>query len=158
MRKVWFAPLLLALLAALSASAEAAPTAGVALERYRLALEDRRLSLDDQGVAFETLSGEKLLSYNVDGLFNPASVVKLATSEVALERLGPDFRFSTAFFTNGGVDTVNGELYGDLIILGSGDPSMTTENAFHIARELRSRGIRRIKRNIVVKGPYYFTY
>lgn len=158
MRKVLFAPLLLVLFSALAASAEAAPTAEIALERYRIALEERRLKLDDQGVAFETLDGEKLLSYNVDCQFNPASVVKLATSEVALDRLGHTYRFTTGFFTNGALDSSTGELYGDLVIVGSGDPSFTTENAFHIAKELRARGIRRIKGNIVVKGPLYCNY
>ena len=119
------------------------------------ALEERRLSIDDQGVAFATLDGTPLLSYNVDCFFNPASVVKLATSEVALERLGPDYQFPTAFFTNGGLNPTTGELFGDLIILGTGDPSFTTESVFYIARELRMRGIRRIKGNLVVKGQLY---
>ena len=39
-----------------------------------------------------------------------------------------------------------------------GDPSMTTEHAFYVARELRARGIRRITGNLIVKGPYYCNY
>ena len=157
-RRILFAPLLLVVFAALGATASAAPTGEVALERYRVALEERRLSIDNQGVAFTTIDGTPLLSYNVDCFFNPASVVKLATSEVALDRLGPDYQFPTAFFTNGGLDLTTGELYGDLIVVGSGDPSFTTESVFYIARELRARGIRRVKGNIVVKGQLYSNY
>ena len=157
-RRILFAPLFLFVFAALGATASAAPSADVALERYRLALAERRLDIDSQGIMFETLGGEQLLSYNVDCFFNPASVVKLATSEVALERLGPSFQFPTAFFTNGGLDVTTGELYGDLVVVGSGDPSFTTESAFYIARELRARGIRRVKGNLVVKGQLYSNY
>jgi D-alanyl-D-alanine carboxypeptidase/D-alanyl-D-alanine-endopeptidase (penicillin-binding protein 4) len=150
--------LLFTVMLTLSASVDAAPTAEIALDRYRLALEDARLDLDRQGVLFETLDGKPLLAYNVDCPFNPASVVKLATSDVALARLGPNHRFGTAFYTNGALDSVSGTLVGDLIVVGSGDPSVTTEHAFHVARELRARGIRIITGNVVVKGPLYCNY
>jgi D-alanyl-D-alanine carboxypeptidase/D-alanyl-D-alanine-endopeptidase (penicillin-binding protein 4) len=157
MRKALFAPLLVALFAVLATTADAAP-ADVALERYRSALEARRIGLDDQGIYFETLAGEPLLAYNVDCFFNPASVVKLATSEVALARLGPDYRFTTGFFTNGALDVESGDLVGALVLVGAGDPSFTTESAFYAARELRARGIRHVTGNIVVKGPLYCNY
>ena len=149
---------LLFIVCAGGAAAEAAPTAEVALDRYRTALVDAKLDLDRQGVLFETLDGRPLLAHNVDCLFNPASVVKLATSEVALMRFGPDHRFATSFYTNGALDAVNGTLVGDLVVVGSGDPSMTTDHAFYVARELRARGIRHITGNLIVKGPYYCNY
>ncbi len=142
----------------LTPTVSAAPSAELALDRYRFALESYRLDLDRQGVLFETLDGERLLSYNVDCPFNPASVVKLATSDVAMSKLGSGFRFATAFFTNGGLDVENGTIVGDLIVLGSGDPSLTTEHAFYIAHELRRRGIRHVTGSLVVKGPLYCNF
>src|SRR6185369_4255782 len=136
--------------AACAVAAEAAPTADAALDQYKTALASYNLDLDRQGVLFETLDGQPLLSYNVDCPFNPASVVKLATSDVALASLGPNYRFSTAFFTDGTVDFENGTLTGDLVVLGSGDPSLLTEHAFYVARELRARGIRHVTGNVVV--------
>lgn len=150
--------LVAALLAMCPARAAAAPTPIAALDLYRLALEDNGLDMDQQGVLFETLDGEKLLAYNVDCPFNPASVVKLATSIVAVERLGPDYRFGTAFYTNGRLDPATATLLGDLVVVGAGDPMFTTENGFLIARELRARGISRVSGNLVVKGPLYSNF
>src|SRR5580765_3586289 len=107
------------LVVGLAFPATAAPTPDLALVRYRDALEGMRMDLDRQGVLFQTLDGETLLSYNVDCPFNPASVVKLATSDVALARLGPSFWFTTSFYATGGLDTVNETLVGDLVVLGS---------------------------------------
>ena len=120
--------LAVALVATAAVPASAAPTSLAALDLYRLALEENRLDLDRQGVLFETLDGEKLLSYNVDCPFNPASVVKLATSVVAIERLGVDYRYGTGFYTNGRFSPETGELVGDLVVVGAADPMMTTEN------------------------------
>jgi D-alanyl-D-alanine carboxypeptidase/D-alanyl-D-alanine-endopeptidase (penicillin-binding protein 4) len=150
--------ILVAVLFASVATAAAAPSPEIALDRYRSALEDLRLDLDRQGVFFQTLDGETLLAHNVDCPFNPASVVKLATSDVALSKLGATYRFPTAFFTNGGLDVENGTLVGDLVVLGSGDPSLTTEALFYVARELRGRGVRHVTGNVVVKGPFYCNY
>ena len=82
-------------LLAAAASAEAAPTAEAALERYQAALDRVRLAAGDQGVYVETLAGRPLVAHNADAPFNPASVVKLATTEVARRNLGPDFRYTT---------------------------------------------------------------
>jgi len=139
-------------------AAVAAPNSAVALELYRQALEESRLDMDRQGVLFETLDGEKLLSYNVDCPFNPASVVKLATSVVAIDKLGVDYRYGTGFYTNGRFSPDTGELVGDLVVVGAADPMMTTENAFLIAKELRSRGVTRITGNLLVTGPLYMNF
>ena len=150
--------LAVALVAMAAVPASAAPTSLAALDLYRLALEENRLDLDRQGVLFETLDGEKLLSYNVDCPFNPASVVKLATSVVAIERLGVDYRYGTGFYTNGRFSPETGELVGDLVVVGAADPMMTTENVFLVAKELRSRGVTRVTGNLVVKGPLYLNF
>ncbi|PSQ92234.1 MAG: D-alanyl-D-alanine carboxypeptidase/D-alanyl-D-alanine-endopeptidase [Bacteroidetes bacterium SW_4_67_19] len=54
--------------------------------------------------------------------FVPASNVKLYTAAAALDQLGPDYRFTTRLYRQGPV--VNDTLRGDLIVRGSGDPTI----------------------------------
>jgi len=70
----------------------------------------------------DAVTGEVLESLNQDLLLCPASIWKLATTSAAIELLGEDFRFSTSLVYTGRIE--NGILYGDLLILGSGDPSL----------------------------------
>ena len=75
------------------------------------------------GILVKSLdNGEILYHHNAEKLLMPASNEKIPTSSVALMKFGPDFRYQTRLFTNGIVE--NGALTGDLIIVGSGDPSI----------------------------------
>ncbi|KAF0249316.1 MAG: D-alanyl-D-alanine carboxypeptidase/D-alanyl-D-alanine-endopeptidase, partial [bacterium] len=56
------------------------------------------------GILFQTLKGDILLEQNSQQYFNPASVMKIATSFIALEQLGYDYRFNTNIYTNGKID------------------------------------------------------
>jgi D-alanyl-D-alanine carboxypeptidase/D-alanyl-D-alanine-endopeptidase (penicillin-binding protein 4) len=139
-------------------TASAAPTADAALERYRSAVARAGLDADRQGVYVETLSGKELLAHNAESHYNPASVVKIATSDVALRNLGPDFRYGTRFFADGEVDRKAEELRGDLVVVGSGDPSLTTEHAAVIAAALRRDGVARVTGDLVVTGPLVMNF
>lgn len=93
--------------------------------------------------------GDTLYSHNAGKLFMPASNQKIITGAVALARLGPDYRYRTAFVAGGPV--VDGALMGDLVIMGSGDPTVSASihgDAMRplrdIADSLHARGIRRI--------------
>lgn len=103
----------------------------------------------------ETLDGEVLQSHDADRVFNPASVVKLATTLWALERLGPEHRYETRIHTTGKLDPESGTLDGDLIVVGGGDPDFHQENAFGIARRLNELGIRTVKGRLLVHAPFY---
>ncbi|MFT4846426.1 MAG: D-alanyl-D-alanine carboxypeptidase/D-alanyl-D-alanine-endopeptidase (penicillin-binding protein 4) [Cryomorphaceae bacterium] len=70
----------------------------------------------------DAITGEEIESYNKEVLACPASVWKLATTSAALAELGRDFRFNTHLAYTGEIkDSV---LYGDIVIVGSGDPSL----------------------------------
>jgi len=94
-------------------------------------------------------------SHEADQTVNPASVVKLATTLWALERLGPEHRFETRIGMNGTLDE-NGIFQGDLIVDGGGDPDFHSENAWLIAAELNRLGIHRISGHVLADDDFHF--
>ena len=98
-----------------------------------LALTDRLQALLETTDARQALwavfvrsleSGDVLFAHQADRLMIPASAMKLITLAVSAERLGWDYRYETQLLSGGPV--VDGELRGDLIVLGSGDPTINT--------------------------------
>ena len=90
-----------------------------------------------------------------DRPFNPASVIKVATSLLALKTLGPDHRYITDFACRGPCTIDQGRLHGDLVILGGGDPDFHAENTWLVARELSKLGISKISGDLVVEGVFF---
>lgn len=72
----------------------------------------------------------------------PASVAKTVTAAYALETLGAGHRFRTELWATGPV--VDGVLQGDLVLAGSGDPTLDTDMLGDLAAALRARGVTRI--------------
>ena len=88
-----------------------------------------------------------------DRIFNPASVIKIATSLVALERFGGNHRFNTSFYIDGTLDD-KGVLEGDLILVSDGDPEMGTTDLVRLARKVIRYGVRRVTGQLVIAGPF----
>ena len=111
----------------------------------------KRAEIPPEAVAVyvrEAGGGPALIAHNDKTAFSPASVMKLVTSDAALELLGPTFTWKTRAFTTG---VQNGDvLEGDLVIKGSGDPKMVLENFWLFMRRIRARGIREIRGNVVL--------
>ena len=107
------------------------------------------------GFYFEALGGKReiVAASNEDVLYNPASVVKLATSTAALEALGSEHRFVTEFRTEGEV-SAGGVLNGDLILHSGGDPSFSIQDARNAGDAVRKLGIHRITGSLVVIGDF----
>ena len=95
--------------------------------------------------------GDTLFANNADVPVLPASTMKLLTAAVALDRLGPNYRFSTDVLRDGDVDA-NGTLNGNLYIRGDGDPAFSkrfhpgkySEPVDKLARAVAAAGIKRI--------------
>ncbi len=68
--------------------------------------------------------GDTLFSINADVPHVPASTQKMLTSVLALNSLGPGYRFRTEVLHTGTLQ--NGRVDGDLILRGDGDPSLST--------------------------------
>ena len=103
----------------------------------------------------EKLDGEVVETRRGEDAINPASVVKVATSLWALERLGPDFRFDTYFLARGSVEPETGELRGDLVVRGAGDLDFHGENAMLVAEALNRIGVSRVTGSLVVDPMFW---
>ena len=122
-----------------------------------LALASRSTAADRDRLVFhaETGSGEEVASQLADLPFNPASVVKVATSLWALDSLGPDHRYATVFAYAGEWDRTAGRIAGDLVVIGGGDPDFHHENAFLVARQLNLMGVLAVDGDLVVVPPFW---
>ncbi|GLR26245.1 D-alanyl-D-alanine carboxypeptidase/D-alanyl-D-alanine endopeptidase [Limnobacter litoralis] len=83
-----------------------------------------------------------------DALANPASVTKVFTTGLALDKLGPTYRFKTDFQA---LDKpVDGILNGSLYIRGNGNPAFKTSDLWSALRQLRSDGLTTINGDVVL--------
>jgi D-alanyl-D-alanine carboxypeptidase/D-alanyl-D-alanine-endopeptidase (penicillin-binding protein 4) len=112
---------------------------------------------ETHGVLIESLDGKHVLaSHNAEEVFNPASLVKLATSLAALRKLGAGYRFQTRVFADGEVDQT-GTLRGTLYVAGN-DPTFGDVAANMIARELGARGIKKVTEAVKVSEGFCFNF
>jgi len=74
----------------------------------------------------EVESGNVLVNYKANRSFMPASNLKLITTATALEVLGSDYRYKTKGYYTGKLDST-GVLDGNLVVVGSGDPSLGSD-------------------------------
>jgi D-alanyl-D-alanine carboxypeptidase/D-alanyl-D-alanine-endopeptidase (penicillin-binding protein 4) len=127
------------------------------LSSYMETLVSRGHRLEDQGVVIETIDGaERLAEHNPDIAFNPASVMKLATSLVALTRLGPDHRYRTSFLADGRIEAATRKLEGDLVVEGGTDPMFGAADGQEVAQELSRLGISRVTGKLRIAGAFYY--
>ncbi|HEU4387889.1 MAG TPA: D-alanyl-D-alanine carboxypeptidase [Blastocatellia bacterium] len=141
-----------------AADAADAVTLNPLVAAFEESLEARGHTADNQGFIVETMKGEVLADHNADVPFNPASVVKIATSLVAIARHGPEYRFRTVIYTDGTVDPATQTLNGSVYVVGSGDPAFCYENAMLLADQLNRSGIRTIHGNLIIQGQFYFNF
>lgn len=85
---------------------------------------------------------------NVQQAMNPASVMKLVTTFAALDRLGPAFTWQTEAYLDGELNA--GILHGNLVLRGGGDPKLTWEQFARLLQQLRARGLREIRGDLVL--------
>lgn len=131
---------------------------GDGVEAQTLAAIDEILADPDLPTAFwgivvrDARDGRVVLSRNADKNFLPASNLKLFTTAVALDRLGPTFRYTTRLYHFGEIRP-DGTLTGDLVIRGSGDPTFGSEGhgdpLEDWAEALAEAGVRRVEGRIV---------
>ncbi len=99
-------------------------------------------------------AGRPLYGHNETASLNAASNVKLVTSAAALSLLGPEYRWRTtlsiAAAGNGAGVPPGGEIAGDLVVRGGGDPALSVEDLAAMVGDLAALGVRKIHGALVV--------
>ncbi len=101
-------------------------------------------------VVADAASGRILEALNPTLPQPPASVAKAMTALFAVEKLGAGHRFSTAVLATGPV--TNGKVEGDLVLVGSGDPTLSTDHFGDMVARLAARGLRSVSGRFLVYG------
>jgi serine-type D-Ala-D-Ala carboxypeptidase/endopeptidase (penicillin-binding protein 4) len=103
------------------------------------------------GIAVQSLDRrERLFTMNAGTLLVPASVAKLVTVATAADAVGWDYRYTTTLRAAGPI--VDGVLRGDLLVVGSGDPSIGGRAGDDLSgwvAALRAAGVGRIEGRII---------
>ncbi len=98
-------------------------------------------------------AAQPLLEHHVDRPMNPASTMKLLTTLAGLELLGPNYTWRTEAWIDG---ILAGELLqGNLVLKGYGDPKLTIEDLWLFLREIRARGLREIRGDLVLDRSFF---
>lgn len=120
-----------------------------------------RSVLKIRDVPYESLSihvedvdtGEIVLQWLDSEPRNPASTIKLLTTLVALDVLGPAYRWKTDVIALG---EIQGDyLDGDLLLRGYGDPFLVTERVWQLLRKIRFAGVREIGGDLLIDDSYF---
>ncbi|MGR3732579.1 D-alanyl-D-alanine carboxypeptidase/D-alanyl-D-alanine endopeptidase [Limimaricola soesokkakensis] len=113
-------------------------------------VEEARLGGRTGFVALDARTGEILDQHDAYTRLPPASVAKAITALYALEALGGDFRFETTLVATGPIE--NGIVQGDLVLAGTGDPTLDTDALAEMALELKATGVRGVAGGFAVWG------
>ena len=82
---------------------------------------------------------------------NPASLMKLVTGWAALALLGPDYRWQTEFAAR--TPPHDGILPDDIYLIAGADPHLDMARFWQLLRELRARGVRDIRGELILVLP-----
>ncbi len=153
-------PLRIRLLLATVLGLTCAPAALAARDRPYLppdvqrVLDQRRVSGNGLSVVVREVGrDEPLVSYNSQVPRNPASTMKVLTTYAALEVLGPAYTWRTRAYAAGPVR--DGVLEGNLVLVGGGDPFMTTERWWGFVNGVRQAGIARVTGDVIIDNSFF---
>ena len=138
-----------AAIALLSLTAHAELPASVSIALKNAGIPEKNVAVYVQAVE----SDNATLSLNADKSMNPASVMKLVTTNAALDLLTPTYRWKTTVYRDGAV--VNGVLQGNLIIKGYGDPSFKAQDFWRMLISLQQAGIKGIEGDLIIDKSYF---
>ncbi|HEY1040155.1 MAG TPA: D-alanyl-D-alanine carboxypeptidase/D-alanyl-D-alanine-endopeptidase [Bacteroidia bacterium] len=110
-------------------------------------------------------TGDQLIENNSKLAMTPASTLKIITTSAALGMVGAGYRYETKLMVDGIFDSVTGLLTGNLVIKGSGDPTLNSEyfkkkdDATDLVDEwaaaLKAKGVKKITGKIVADNTCF---
>ncbi|MCD6067509.1 MAG: dacB [Bacteroidetes bacterium] len=109
-------------------------------------------------------TGDQLIENNSKLAMTPASTLKIITTSAALGMLGAGYRYETKLMVDGVYDSITGMLTGNLVIKGSGDPTLNSEyfkksDGGELVEEwayaLKQKGLKRIIGKIIVDNTCF---
>jgi len=137
-----------------SNNAVAAPATGELPGSVQAVIKGHKLPEASVSIVVQEIgAAAPVLSFNAGKPLNPASTIKLLTTWLALEELGPAYTWPTEAYLDGKLE--RGVLRGDLIIKGYGDPYFITERLWRFQRQLRMRGLRSIEGDLVIDNSLF---
>jgi len=131
------------------------PAIDTIIKQYLADLSVRGYATNNQGIWIQT-NNKLLANHQGNKALSAASITKVATSLVTLNKWGPDHQFITLISTNGVIE--NGVLTGDLIVQGDQDPFFVWEEAFALGNLLNEIGIQEVTGNLIITGKFYMNY
>jgi len=106
------------------------------------------LKCDVSIVVVSAANYDVLYSTNPEAMMIPASITKLITSATAIMKLGKDYFFKTAIYTDD-IDINDGVIDGNLYLKGYGDPDFSSSDLSKMVDNIASLNIKSIKGNII---------
>ena len=106
-------------------------------------------------LALDLSDGRVLADLDAGQRLTPASLTKLTVAATALDHWGADHTFTTRLLTTGAVQ--GGQLAGDLILQGGGDPSVEAKSLWSLAAQVRSAGITTVRGRLLVNPAPFGT-
>jgi serine-type D-Ala-D-Ala carboxypeptidase/endopeptidase (penicillin-binding protein 4) len=117
-------------------------------------LQESNIPIEAVGVAaMRVADGVIVLSHNPDKSLAPASTLKVLTSIVGLEKLGPAYRARTELRSEAKV--TQGVLNGDLVLRGFGSPDFDWQALQKMVTALHHKGINEIRGNLVIDRQWF---
>ncbi len=134
----------------------------VAAEYINIISRDKDIATSALGIMAVTYGGDTLAMKDSRAKLLPASNMKLISTGLALNELGPDFRFETKIAVDG--DVVDGVLNGNVYIVGGGDPTIGSQDSIAVEDVplfeewygiLTSAGIKKINGYVIGDGRFF---
>jgi D-alanyl-D-alanine carboxypeptidase/D-alanyl-D-alanine-endopeptidase (penicillin-binding protein 4) len=101
-----------------------------------------------------SVAGVGRISNEANRASAPASNQKLFTTVTLLDMVGPEFRYVTKVSGTSSI-AANGTLAGDLVLTGSGDPTLSIADLHSFAKRLHAKGLRHVAGRLIVDDSRY---
>ena len=110
-------------------------------------------------LAIESDTGKPVYARGEKAPMNAASNVKIVTSAAALSLLGPEYRWRTTLSVTGPATgpalAPGGEVAGDLVLRGGGDPTLSIEDLSAMVSDLVALGVHKVHGGLVVDDGFF---